>query len=488
VNGALFIVAEMLVWFRLHMQADTQTLEVLREQLPGIMLGSIFLFVGAAALAIAAVRHRTTMRAVVWFGVFSGCYGLRLLVEARAFVAIMPAWVAPLRLVLIVILTHVILIPALLVWYDLGKGGLRKVVKMMIFAAVAVAALGIVNAFTTGVPYRFLPLNNVLAIVLTILITVINVVPSLAKRYLVIQSRVLAAGSLVLAVVALQVNLSTFLPMRRWEGIEPVAFGIFLLSVGYVAVEYVLLSEKRLQSIEQELEVAREIQNSILPASTPKIGGLSVAATYHPATSVAGDFYEFVQVDDKHTGFLIADVSGHGVPAALIASMIKVAMHAVQASAANPSELMKGLNRILTQQLKGQFVTAAYLYLDLEEKVARYAAAGHPPMVRWSGSGEIERVESNGLLFGVLKETEYPSVELTLRAGDRFLLYTDGLTETENASGEQFQTKRMQAVLMQGHTASVEGLSETLFRDSAAWQPASLPQQDDVTMVLVEVQ
>ncbi len=470
------------------MQTDTQTLAILREQIPAVMLGSIFVFVGVAALAIAAIRHRKTMRAIVWFGLFSGCYGLRLLLQSPAFIAILPSRVAPLRSILIVILTHVILIPALLVWYDLGKGPIRKAVMIMTVAAIIVGVLGIGNALITGVPYRFLPLNNVLAILFTLALAVINVVPALSKRYVAIQSPVLAGGSLVLAVAALQVNLSTFLPIQRWESFEPVAFGIFVLSVGYVAVEYVLLSEKRLLSIEHELSVAREIQNSILPTSTPEIAGLNVAATYRPATSVAGDFYEFVEIDPQHIGFLIADVSGHGVPAALIASMIKVAMHAVKSSAANPSELMKGLNRILTQQLRGQFVTAAYLYLDLEVKLARYAAAGHPPMVHWKGSGAIERVESNGLLFGVLRETEYPSVEVPLRSGDHFLLYTDGLTETENSLGEQFQARRLQAVLQQFRQATMEGLSETLFRESSAWQPASLPQQDDVTMVLVEVQ
>src|SRR6185369_12180851 len=96
-----------------------------------------------------------------------------------------------------------------------------------------------------------------------------------------------------------------------------------------------------------------------------------IAAAYYPMASVAGDFYEFVPIDDRRAGFLIADVSGHGVPAALIASMIKVAMHAVQSSAMNPGELLRGLNRILSPQLKGQFVTAGFLFIDLEGKIAR---------------------------------------------------------------------------------------------------------------------
>jgi sigma-B regulation protein RsbU (phosphoserine phosphatase) len=470
------------------MQVLPQTLEGLRAQIPEIMLGSIFVFVGAVALAISAVRHRKTMRAVVWFGLLSFCYGLRLLMEARTFVGLLPPWVMAGRAILIVVLTHAILVPALLVWYDLSTGIIRKLVRVFVGLAIVLAVLGAGNALT-GNNNRFLPLNNVLAIVFTILIASLTLVPSLAKRYLVIQSRVMAAGTLVLAAMVLQVNLARFLPIGSWAEWEPIAFGIFVLSVGFVAIERVLQTEGKLQSIEQELDVAREIQNSILPESTPKLDGLSVAATYHPATSVAGDFYDFVEVDPKHIGFLIADVSGHGVPAALIASMIKVAMHAVKSSAANPSELIKGLNRILTQQLKGQFVTAAYLYLDLETKIARYAAAGHPPMVRCNrAGGEIERVESNGLLFGVLKETEYPAVELSIKSGDRFLLYSDGISETENAAGEQFQAQRMNLVLQQNHPVGAEQLSETLFRESAGWQPANLPQQDDVTMVLVDVQ
>ncbi len=470
------------------MQALPQTLEGLRDQMPAIMLGSIFVFVGVVALALSLVRHRNTMRAVVWFGLLSSFYGLRLLSEARAFVGVLPPFAMAAREFVIVLLTHVILIPALMVWYELSTGGIRRLVKTLVMVASAIALIGICVALTTGDNGRLLPLNNVLAILFTILIAALNLVPSLSRRYLLIQSRVMAIGTLVLAAMVLQVNLATFLPIQRWSAWEPVAFGIFVLSVGYVAIERVLVNERKLLSIEQELDVAREIQKSILPESLPKVAGLQVAATYHPAASVAGDFYEFVEVDAKRIGFLVADVSGHGVPAALIASMIKVAMHAVRSSAANPSELMRGLNRIMTQQLNGQFVTAAYLFLDLEAKLARYAGAGHPPMMRWNGSGAVERVESNGLLFGVLRETEYPSVEVAVKAGDRFLLYSDGLTETENAAGEQFQEKRMEALIKQGGDAEVKELSERLFRESAAWQPPTLPQQDDVTMLLVEVQ
>jgi sigma-B regulation protein RsbU (phosphoserine phosphatase) len=402
--------------------------------------------------------------------------------------AILPACFAPARAWVIAVLTYVTLIPVLLVWFDLSTGRIRKFIKLLTAVAIAVAVLGIGSAFVTGSTTRFLPVNNVLAIALTIVITVVNVVPSLAKRYLTIHSPVLAAGSLILAIAALQVNLATFLPFRRWDGLEPVAFGIFVLSVGYVAVERVLVNERRLLAIDQELLVAREIQGSILPSETPQVSGLGIAAAYYPMASVAGDFYEFIPLDDRRAGFLIADVSGHGVPAALIASMIKVAMHAVQSSATHPGEVLGGLNRILSPQLKGQFVTAGYLLLDLESEVARYSDAGHPPLMQWSSrANSLERIESNGLLFGVLQETAYPSVEFPISAGDRFLLYTDGLTEPENSSGEAFGDNRIAELIRQSQNHPAPALAAILFEQMSRWRPAKTAQQDDVSLIVIDV-
>jgi len=138
-----------------------------------------------------------------------------------------------------------------------------------------------------------------------------------------------------------------------------------------------------LLSVENELAIAREIQTSILPSDVPEINNLSFTAAYRPMTAVAGDFYDFIPVDQKRVGFLVADVTGHGVPAALIASMIKVAMQSVVPCAHDPREVLRGLNRILFRQLHNQLVSAAYLWLDTENHKALYSAAGHPPLLRW---------------------------------------------------------------------------------------------------------
>ena len=135
----------------------------------------------------------------------------------------------------------------------------------------------------------------------------------------------------------------------------------------------------------------------------PQLPGLRVAAQYVPMSQVAGDFYDFLVVDDQRLGLLIADVSGHGVPAALVASMVKVAIAAQVEHSDDPAKVMAGLNSVLSGKLQGQFVTAAYLFFDLQAGTGRYSAAGHPPLLHYcAADNSIHGVVENGLILGVL--------------------------------------------------------------------------------------
>ncbi len=204
-------------------------------------------------------------------------------------------------------------------------------------------------------------------------------------------------------------------------------------------------------------------------------------------TEVAGDFYEFLPVDKHRIGLLITDVSGHGVPAALIASMIKVAVQSVAAHAANPPELLRQLRNILSGDLRGQFVSAAYLWIDTETGIARYSAAGHPPLFYWrAADSSLARITSNGALIGVPFETEYPVRELTCSAGDRFLLYTDGISEAENEVGESFGDSKLEGIVHDNPSVSADELSRQILTQLSSWRPASTPQQDDLTLIVIE--
>ena len=253
-----------------------------------------------------------------------------------------------------------------------------------------------------------------------------------------------------------------------------------------MGVRIVFANERRLLSIDKELEIARQLQFSILPTAVPEIQNLRIAVSYRPMTAVAGDFYEFVAADGKRVGFLVADVTGHGVPAALIASMIKVATQPVETCAHDPREVLRGLNRILFKQLHEQYVSAAYLWIDTEHGKALYSAAGHPPLLRWR-EGRLERIESNGLLLGVLPDPEYPVRELAIRTGERLLLYTDGLIEPQNASGESFGDRKLEEVIRKNQSRPPAELLEQMLSEIRAWQPPSLPQQDDITLVVIDV-
>ena len=166
--------------------------------------------------------------------------------------------------------------------------------------------------------------------------------------------------------------------------------------------------------------------------------------------------------------------------------MIKVAMQSVVSCAHDPREVLRGLDRILSGQLLGQFVSAAYLWLDTENHKALYSAAGHPPLLRWR-EGKIARIESNGLLFGVVPDSDYPVCDMPINPGDRFLLYTDGVIEPENAAGDFFGDYKLEQVVRNNQSRSPFELSNQLLAEIRHWQPASSDQQDDITLIVIDV-
>jgi len=465
---------------------EAQALSIIRDQVGAIILGSVFLFIGLAACALAAIRGRGGVRPLAWQGIFSALYGARLLAQSPAAFSIFPPSTWASRDYVVAIITYVILIPAVLFWLELSLATLRRVMQITLLAALANAVGGVSLAFITRSPWAFLTYNKVLAACCLTPLAVVFAVPGLAKRFLVVPSRVPAIGTLVLVGAVLYTNLQGFLHLSPYPSVEPLAFALFILSLGYAAAEKVFADERRLISIENELAIAREIQFSILPSDVPKVNNLRIAAAYHPMAAVAGDFYEFIPVDQNRVGFLVADVTGHGVPAALIASMIKVAMQSVVPCAHNPREVLRGLNHMLFGQIVGQFLSVAYLWLDTENRKALYSAAGHPPLLCWR-EGKLERIESNGLLFGVIPDPDYPVRDLPIHSGDRFLLYTDGVIEPENASGDSFGDCKLEEVVRDYQSRSPSELSGQLLSEIRLWQPASLAQQDDITLIVIDV-
>ena len=142
---------------------------------------------------------------------------------------------------------------------------------------------------------------------------------------------------------------------------------------------------------------------------------------------------------------------------------------------------------MLSAQLRGQLVSAAYLWVDTANSQARYSAAGHPPLLRWR-QGKLEHFESNGLPFGVMLEAnDYPVCTLPISTGDRFLLYTDGVTEPENASGTAFGDDQLEQVIRANQGRPPAELCDGILAAIRQWQPASVTQQDDITLIVIDV-
>jgi len=252
--------------------------------------------------------------------------------------------------------------------------------------------------------------------------------------------------------------------------------------------EYAKLLAQQLRAIKQELENARQLQLSILPREVPKIAGLDIAARYVPMTSVAGDFYDFIEVDEKRLGVLVADVSGHGMPAALISSMLKIALAAQSAHAQDPVRVLTGLNQALCGKFQGHYVTAAYALIDMEKKSICYAGAGHPPLVlRDDSTGRTHAITENGLFLGFFPTATYSAVELPFKEGDWAVLYTDGILEATAPSHEQFGAERLRHFVENSRDLGADLFVDGLLDELSRWSDYSSGREpeDDVTLVAI---
>jgi sigma-B regulation protein RsbU (phosphoserine phosphatase) len=460
---------------------------MLRGEIADIVVGSVFLFVGFASWTIAAVRRRARVRIFVWLGLWSAMYGALRLSQSAAVIMASPRAFQICAPYANAAIGYLIVVPALLAFLELTLGRLRVLIQVAAWIGLAVGATGIVVFVTTGSSNALMPYNNLLAACVLLILVSVVAVPRLSSRYLVFHDRrALAVGTFGFAVEALYNNVARPMGFEPFPVLDHIGFAVLLFSLAYVALELVFANERRLLAVESELEIARKIQLAILPRGVPSTRNLRMSATYRPMTAVAGDFYEFVPVDEARVGILVADAAGHGVPAALIASMIKVAMQAVASSAHDPGLVLTGLNRVMSGQRPSQLISAAYLWLDTENWTATYSAAGHPPLIRWT-QGQLDRIESNGFLLGMVPECAYPVATIAIQPGQRFLLYTDGVIEVENSRGEFFGDSKLEEVVRQAQSLSPDQLSEELLSQIDHWRPGSAPQQDDITLVIIDV-
>lgn len=216
------------------------------------------------------------------------------------------------------------------------------------------------------------------------------------------------------------------------------------------AAREAVTAKSKLIAIQQELEVAAQIQESILPREfCPGRSDFSIYAQMTPARVVGGDFYDFFFIDDDHLGFLIGDVSGKGIPAALFMAVCRTLLQAVALQGMSPAECLRYANQVLSSRRDtGVYVTAFYGILDTAAGVLEFCLGGHNPPYRISAAGDLQRIEEpGGAVVGLLPESGYETGRIQLAPGDAVFLYTDGVTEAMNGEGGFFGERRLRTLL-----------------------------------------
>jgi sigma-B regulation protein RsbU (phosphoserine phosphatase) len=456
--------------------------QLLRADLLAVAIGFTTLGLGLAAGLLAAARRRADDGSLLYLSLFAGGYGLRLLLSSTA-AALLFAPPSGLWRHLLPAITYLLPVPALLFFRQvLGERGRRFLSRAwqinLLFAAAAVA-----YEAWRRVPWAASTANSILMVLWLSVLLALLVRPCADADFHRLRLAFAAFGIGVLGE-----NLHS-LGLRAWPaGLEPVGFLIFLGLLGSIVARRIFAGQSRLTAIEQEMDTARRIQTAILPRTLPHVHGLDLAVRYIPAAAVAGDFYDFLGADARRLGVLVADVSGHGVPAALIASMIKVAAAAQAAHAAQPSRVLSEMNRIFYRQIDAHFITAACLHIDLDTGRLAHASAGHPPpLLRRGAGGAVSELRCDGLVMGRLALATYTESSVDLHAGDTVLLYTDGWTEAAGPDGEQFGEERLRRLLAAHGGGGAEALAAVLEERLTAWTGGTA-FADDLTLVVLQVE
>jgi anti-anti-sigma factor len=247
------------------------------------------------------------------------------------------------------------------------------------------------------------------------------------------------------------------------------------------------------EKMQKEIEVAKEIQQSLLPRRRPTVSGYDIAPLYQAAAEVGGDYYDFVQVDEDTIGIVVADVSGKGVPGSLVMTMIRTALRMEARGNKNASDVMSKMNAFVTDDMKkGMFVTMFYVILDSKNRTISYASAGHNPMILYRhASHETFFLNPKGFPVGIslpdedLFRRSISLEKIKLKKDDMLVIYTDGVTEAMNERREQYGEARLLALIKEHGHLSPEAFMERLDAD-VKFFTSGHPQNDDITVVAVK--
>ncbi len=242
------------------------------------------------------------------------------------------------------------------------------------------------------------------------------------------------------------------------------------------------------KAIERELSIATDIQSSLLPVNVPEIPSLDIGAVYKSAREVGGDYYDYIPVDERHIGFVVADVSGKGIPGSMVMTMARSLIRYEAAGNPSPADTLRKTNRILARDIKkGMFVTAIYIIVDHAEGSIKLCCAGHNPILYWHAkSASVREVKPSGLALGVTAGAGFDGalkeVVINMEPGDRVVMYTDGVTEAMDKREKEFGVEQLGRLMSEYKEESADSFAEKVLEHVMA-HSTGVEQHDDITLL-----
>jgi sigma-B regulation protein RsbU (phosphoserine phosphatase) len=282
-------------------------------------------------------------------------------------------------------------------------------------------------------------------------------------------------GSVDTAVEAMRHGARSFV-QKPWEDVT-------LLEILQREIEEAQATKRSDARQKREFEEARLIQRGLLPTTTPQLAGLRLASSWQPANGVGGDCFDMLTFGTGAMGVYIADVAGKGVPAALLMSNLQAAVRAFAQEGAAPGSVCTSVNRLLCRNMaSGRFVTFCYTRIDIAAGKLTYANAGHNPPLLVRANGAIDLLSPGGTVLGVFAESTYEQGDFALRAGDRLILYTDGITEGRNAAGDEFGEEGLSASASRHRALGADDMLAAMLKDIEAFNGGVY--EDDATLIV----
>ncbi|HJT66126.1 MAG TPA: GAF domain-containing SpoIIE family protein phosphatase [Pyrinomonadaceae bacterium] len=265
---------------------------------------------------------------------------------------------------------------------------------------------------------------------------------------------------------------------------------MMLASQVAIIIEKVMLHEQLIEKkrLEGQLEVARQVQLELLPARDPELAGFDISAYNFPTEEVSGDYYDWVRIYDDQIGVVIADVSGKGVPAAILMAFLRASLRAATHIGYATHISMAKVNFLLWESIESnQFVTAFYGILDAQKRTLAYSNAGHNPPLLVNAAGTSRYIDKGEQPLGMFRETRYHQYYLDFEPGDVLVLYTDGATEANSPTGEEFGRERLAQAVKKAYDRPAREMIASLQMEILEWT-ANAGSSDDVTFFVIKAQ